>query len=204
MSKPIFLVDADEVLADLYTPIVAAISECLGRDLTSSEIRGWDFFEMFGEEVLQKIEALMGTKGFCASLKPLPGAQEAIETLRTLTDVYVMTSPFFRNLDLDNPKWDSTHYWATERTAWLKKHFGFKASQVGHIPCKYLVQGDFFLDDRPENVTLWHERFPNRTAMLWDLQRTRHLENLDKFRVFDWKHVVNIVTAKGQENETVH
>lgn len=174
------LVDVDEVLADFQTPAFEAIYQVTGKRYTADDFSVWNIFEELTEEELKAIDALIEAEGFCLSLQPKPGAVMAIEKLRELADIYIVTSP------------NHTRHWVYERVEWLRIHFGVNKKHVLHAHAKFLVDGDVFLDDKPEHVHDWGKERPNKLAMLWHLENTRNLGQ-GLLRVFTWDEVIDRV-----------
>jgi 5'(3')-deoxyribonucleotidase len=175
-----FLFDADEVLLDFQNACFEILRKFNGRVLTAQDYLVWDFFVELTPEENAHVRGEVSKPGFCRHLKPLPGAQEAVTKIRELVDVFALTSP-----------WDSPT-WVYERGESLKEHFGFAKKHVVQTSAKYLVGGDFFLDDNPDHVTHWAEEHPNGVAMLWHIPNTRQL-GLNQFRVRSWDEVLDKV-----------
>lgn len=142
------LFDADGVFVDFVKGYLWAVKQATGKDFTPDQITEFDIGKALGltaEEV--KATYAQIKPGFCEALDPLPNAVETIQRLMTIADVYVVTSPL-----------DALPTWAHERKQWIMKHLG--ASMKGKILSgtpKHLVHGDYFIDDRAENVKSWTE-----------------------------------------------
>lgn len=156
MSRPVVLVDVDDVLADFYTSALRIVGEILGCDVTAGPRTTWDIIDAFGFTDAQTaaFKQAVGRSAFCASLVPYPGAREGIARLREIADVYAVTAPFH-----------SLH-WVSERDWWLAEHFGFTRKQIVHTDAKYLVTGDVFIDDKPDHIRRWAARHTG-AAVLW-------------------------------------
>lgn len=172
--------DSDEVLSAFQEAVLDIASQSFGRRYTVADLKDWDLFSIFNEEETEYLRHEVSRPGFCASLPVLEGAREAVETLRLLGDVYVVTSPF------------TSQTWVYERTWWLNKHFGFDRNHVIHTSAKHLVRVDAFLDDRPKNVIDWSREHPKSLAMLWPLPNTAGYP-MTKYRVEDWPDVIRRV-----------
>ena len=179
-TRPRVLLDADEVLADFQGSVLGIISRVTGKPVCPSDCKQWDFFSQFLQTPEHHAEAMseVGLPGFCASIAPLPGAQEGVARLREVADVYVVTSPF-----------DSTP-WVQERYAWLWEHFQIPRKHVVFTSSKFLVDGDMLVDDRPENVINWKIAYPDRQALLWDIPNTRG-QHPELDRVSSWDQVLD-------------
>jgi 5'(3')-deoxyribonucleotidase len=176
--------DADEVLFDFQTPVFEMHERLHGKKLTALSYPGdyWDMFLMFSDEERKAIFAECGQPGWCRSLKPLPGAVDAIKEIREHLDLFCVTSHFHSKT------------WVHERDASLIEHFGFKKPEIVHTGAKFLVSADAMLDDKPDHVLAWSAEHPDGMAMLWPIPNTRNMP-LDEFRVRGWDDVVARVKA---------
>ena len=178
MRKRRLLSDVDEVLADFQGPFFETVHRLFGRKLGPEDCQVWDCFSLLGVEEKQAVFTEIEKPGWCAALKPKPGAQEAIERVRSFMDVYAVTSHF-----------PTSKTWVHERDEWLKEHFNFTGKDIVHTSAKYLVKGDAFLDDNPSHVVRWGEEHPDGLAMLWHIPNTRKLGH-DDLRVRGWDEVI--------------
>jgi 5'-nucleotidase len=104
--------------------------------------------------------------GFFQSLDPIDGALSAINELRDLFDVYVLTAPSTRN----------PHSYS-EKRIWIESHFGYSFTKK-LILCanKGLLKGDYLIDDHAtgkgqdsfegELIEFGSEAFPDWTTVL--------------------------------------
>jgi 5'(3')-deoxyribonucleotidase len=76
-----------------------------------------------------------------------PGAVFGVREIEKVADVYIVTSP-----------WNSNPTWTHDREHWLEANFGIPHSRVIHTSAKYLVRGDFFIDDKASALDAWMER----------------------------------------------
>ncbi len=180
--KPRLLVDVDEVLADFQSPAFEVIARITGRSYKPEDFEVWDIFTALNDEELQAVGEAIELPGFCSSLRPTPGAVEAIWEIREFADVYVVTSP------------QHNRHWVYERTEWLMEHFKFKKAQIIHTAAKYMVRGHAFLDDKPEHVQHWAHENPEGLAMLWHIPNTRAIGQ-GLLRVKSWSEVIEQVRA---------
>ncbi len=178
MRKLRLLVDVDEVLVDFQTPMFDALYDLYGRRLKPEDCEVWDCFSMMTPNEKKGVFSIIEHPGWCAALKPTPGSQEAITTLRGLVDVYAVTSHF-----------PTSRTWVHERDTSLKKLFDFTGKDIVYTSAKYLVKGDAFLDDNPSHLVRWGEEHPDGLAMLWHIPNTRKLGH-DDLRVHGWDEVI--------------
>lgn len=176
------LLDVDEVLADFQTPTFDIIYRLLGRRLTPDDYEVWDMFSLFNDEERKAIFAEVEKPGFCRNLKPIPGSIEGVAELRTIVDVFPVTSHFH------------SLTWVHERDAWLLDHHGFKKREIVHTGAKFLVNGDYILDDNPSHIDAWEAEHPDGQGLLWHIQNTRTLGYEDR-RMRTWPEVIARVKA---------
>jgi len=158
MHKRRALIDVDGVLADFVGGSKPIIERLLGRKTTEADFMRWDVTVCLKEPDLKKqFDDAIDSPGFCTSLKPYPGAQDGIESIREIGYEVV----FVTSHRLTSPTW------VHERDAWLKKHFRASSYDMVHCMRKEFVCGDFILDDRPRTVATWAEYHTKSKAYLW-------------------------------------
>lgn len=183
MSKPVVLLDTDGVLADWLTPALAIAERISGKPYTSSQMTTWDLFDLVPREHEEACYAEFCKQGFCSSLKPLPGAIEAVAELQKLSDLHIVTSP--------------THspFWYYERVEWLGDHFKIPRKNVHFSGRKELIRGDVFVDDAMHHVTRWADAHPEGVAFLVDHPYNQSEPYPRTFlRVTSWEPVLYHVT----------
>lgn len=112
------------------------------------------------KEVLEKYKGAPDEiPGIFAIMDPIPGAIEAVRTLATLFDIYILSTA---------PWWNPSA-WA-DKQMWVKRYFGdifYKKVILTHH--KELNKGDFLVDDREKNganrfegelITFGSDKFP--------------------------------------------
>jgi len=184
--KPIFLIDVDEVLVDFAGPAVKVLSDILGEPWTFDCMLpgAWDMFAGLSPEQKARVAEVIEDPIWYNSLEPYPGAQEAIDRLREVSDVYVVTSAMS---------------WAADRIGWLKYHFGFDKDHLVFTKAKHLVGGEFFLDDHPGQVQRWQQNHPMGHGMLWSSVNNQHLKEYGHIRVHGWNTVLDRVRGWRSE-----
>lgn len=183
MTRKRFLVDVDEVLADFATPFFKTAHEVTGKLYTEEDFTDWDLFAALdSDEERKAVFKAMQAPGYCSNFAVLPGALEAIRELQKIVEVTPVTRPF------PSPTWKH------DRDVWLWEHFGFKDTEIANIAQKFLVGGDAFLDDSPENVVLWQAEHPDGVAMLQHNFSTRTQTQYDYLRVHTWEEVIQKVS----------
>ncbi|MFO1042268.1 MAG: hypothetical protein U0941_10815 [Planctomycetaceae bacterium] len=109
--------------------------------------------------------------GFFQNLTPLPGAILAVNELRQLCDVFVLSAPSTRN----------PHSY-TEKRLWIERHFDYDfTKRLILSPHKDLLKGDYLIDDRANGkgqdlfegqlILFGSEDFPDWSSVLIHLKR---------------------------------
>lgn len=183
MTLPIFI-DADGVLVDFINPFLAAANRVTGLSKTVHDLPGWDMLPMYPEDKHEEILSNIVQPGWCGSLKPLPGAREAVDELRKLGKVYCATSPW------------TSKTWHSERTEWLMEHMGFDRHDVIHIHDKWCLRGLTLIDDKAETLVKWHE-VTGQIGILWTQPYNQRFDGFGKgiWRAGGWDEVLSYVKA---------
>jgi 5'(3')-deoxyribonucleotidase len=176
-----FLVDVDDVLADLRPQVLRIVNEVSGKELTPDDFTEWDYFCVLDDDQKKEAFEIMGSPGFCGALQVLPGAKEAIRELQSMVKVLAVTWPFHVE-------------WFNERYDWLEHKIGIPRGDVILASAKYAVSGKWFLDDNLDNVLSWSYGNPCMEPMLWNTRATRDL-GYDRLRVYSWGEVIERVKA---------
>ena len=176
-----FLVDVDDVLANLRPRVLQIVNEVSGKEYTPDDFTGWDYFSVLDEYQKNRAFQRMQVRGFCRSLEVLPGAKEAICELQSLVQVLAVTWPFHVE-------------WFDERYEWLEQEVGIPKKDVILTSSKYAVAGKWFLDDNLDNVLSWSYGNPCMNAMLWNTRATRDL-GYERLREYSWDDIIAKVKA---------
>jgi 5'(3')-deoxyribonucleotidase len=156
MARLIILCDGDGVILDWDKASRAVIKNVTGIDIDHESRNEWDILKhpaLKGRE--DACRAAFHEKGFCASLEPIPGAQQGLRALQEIADVYIITSPM------------PSETWVHERDAAIEKYFGINRKDIGHIHNKWLVRGDVLIDDKTSHIKKWIPWNPAGLGVLW-------------------------------------
>jgi len=149
----IALLDVDGVVADF----TGTLLRTLGSSLTPADITEYDIFRLLGDQ-REQAYAICQDEEFWRRLDVIPGAAEGVEKLRSEGySVYWVTSP-----------WYTCKGWYLARGAWLKEHFGTPYRHMLPLSEKAMVDGDVFIDDRPDMVVAWWARRGDGVSLLYD------------------------------------
>lgn len=142
MTKPIILLDMDAVLFDFHNGLRDLVIEDAYINGYETQIPGefetWSLFTEH-EETDRAISNVLNSQRFFAELEPMPGAIEAVHTLRETATVFFCSTPFHTN-----------PHCAEDKAYSLNKAFGLGSSQSLILTSdKTVVMGDVLVDDRP-------------------------------------------------------
>lgn len=157
------LLDCDGVLADFASAFLDTINRTLGRLHVLSDITEFSFahsLKLNQDEINACCLAIH--EGWCRALKPYPGARAGVAALKSIADVYVVTSPF-----------PGVPTWSSERETWLLEHFTIPSKRVVHTSAKYICAGDFLIDDRTDHLVAWSVEHPEGKAIRWPTPHNR-------------------------------
>jgi 5'(3')-deoxyribonucleotidase len=189
MSKPRFLIDADEVLINFVDPAIEVISQVLGRPWSLDEAPSdtWDMFGGLPEDVQREVDRIIDTPGWCSELEPYPGAQDAVRELEKRCEVLVLTSPRRK-----------ARQWVYERNLALLHYFGIRRERIIQTAAKYVCAAMFYLDDNPDHVTAWQAEPYNAESigMFWSTKHNARLTEYDDIRVRSWSEVLGVVNFR--------
>lgn len=182
MKRTRILVDCDGVLSNFIKKVIATINVELRTNYTYDQATQWDLYKALSisEADGKYFDNMFCQRGFCSSLDEIPGASLGLAQLREFADVYCVTAPF-----------SNSKHWRNERDEWLQTHMGFKEKEILPVHCKYMIAGDYLVDDKVENLRTWMvERHAGR-PILYDQPWNQHERDLT--RVNDWPQLVRVI-----------
>lgn len=147
------LLDVDGVVADF----IGSLLETINSKLQPSDIKEWGFLEILPSDERAKAEAVLKKPSFWRNLPLLDGAKEGVQELRDRGfEITWLTSP-----------WESCPGWDRARTEWVHHHFDERDPVIVRKD-KEKVDGDVFIDDKPDNIEKWQKAHPNKKAFIFD------------------------------------
>ena len=194
MNKRIrILLDVDGVLAD-FVGHTMTLLDGLGIRLPNNGRDGfntWDLLDVLpSNESRSRCAWGWRERGWCVSMPPYPGAQQAVANLRTHADIVFVTAPM-----------PYAPNWMFERTQWLMKEFDAKAHEIVHTTGKHNVWGDVLVEDKPSNLEEWLAEHPNGTGILCDAPYNRNWIIPDTLRIIrtnDWANELYRISVGGR------
>lgn len=144
MPKTI-LCDMDSILADFYFGVLGAYEKETGIRLPNDYISAWDTVMPNGKDMYD----YFSVPGFFRNLRPVPGAQEALNAMHELGhDILILSAATITHAPGEKYEWLSEHF------PWLNR------KKVMFATDKYRVKGDVFIDDAPSNTSLYLRHWP--------------------------------------------
>ena len=134
------LIDWDDVINDLMPKALELLNSENGTSYTLESFPEYNFSNYLPEEDSAKLHALFLTERLWDSLRPTPDSQETLKRMMNDgNEVLLITATHWRNVAF--------------KMIWLAKYFPFiQWEQVIVTSKKNKVQGDWLIEDNPENL----------------------------------------------------
>ena len=152
------LLDCDGVLSDFVGSALEVINALSGvyPGFQPHHVVDWHIEKLLPKHLQDAFFWHMEQPNFCLNMKTLRGEIHLARELQRLGhEIIVVTSP-----------WKSSDHWIKEREMWLRSYLG--DIEICHTDKKYLIQGDIFVDDKPEHVEKWKQSNPMNAGYLFD------------------------------------
>ena len=183
MTRKRVLLDCDGILSDFVGAALSIVHEVTGRLYERDQWIGFDIASLgltSSEAGIVK-SAIGGRAGLASYLTPYPGAVVGVQRLRTVAEVYIVTSPY-----RSNPTWTHDREW------WLHRHFKIPACDIIHTSAKHVCAGDMLIDDNTATLLEWQRAHPSRDAVQWITPHNR-LDGWTGEATSDWGELVEMV-----------
>lgn len=179
------MVDVDGIVASFSGAAAKVMSTLTGKDITHDDVIYWEVTKILESEELRKAaKEEFNREGFCHSFEIYDGSQAAIRELSEISDLYFVTAPL-----------SSNRTWMPERVEWLQRHFNTPYSRIAFVHDKFIVHGDFLIEDHPDNAAAWSVENPLGKALLWDRAYNQPPQGTGVQRVVHWNDVISEVKA---------
>lgn len=185
-SKKRVLLDCDGIICDFVTAFLREAHVISGLEYQHDDVKTWDLCELEGLKVHEDaIYSAVKRSGWSAELEPYEGALEAVERLKAIGEVTIVTSPL------------TAPTFCFDRVRWLERHFGIKSRDIIFAKQKHFIDGTCLIDDRVENVQDWMAEKRRKGAVLFTRPWN---ENVDVchpklLRSSDWDEIISFVDA---------
>ncbi|MGF7535436.1 hypothetical protein AAGG74_17430 [Bacillus mexicanus] len=196
-QRPVILVDMDDTLADFAKSYWNIHNEIFGEKINHKKVDDWDLskFSSKGKDCYK----IFKYPGLFRELEVKPYAKEFMKNLQEIADVYIVSdsptgtafqeSVFF---DANNNSLNQAHTSnpADDKRMWVKEHFpDFPQSNIIFCSCKWMIQGDILIDDKPSTFERFQEE--GRKAILIDMPFNQHIDT--GWRARDLKEAESII-----------
>lgn len=185
------LLDLDGMVVDLEGEIIRRHNDRHGTSCAKVDVQ----YDDDGEGKLPDLEGNLHVladwlhePNMFRRLSPLPGAQDAVDALQQMGNLYIASSPS-RNDDS-----------ASDKIRWVKEYLGLDRKKVILLKPKWLLRGKVFLEDWPNNLRKF--RKTNPTAFLGTIayphnEKVKELVNVRAEGHLDtlvaWQRIVSAV-----------
>lgn len=171
------LCDVDNVCADWTGHVLAELEFVLGRPSPPRELQmKHDINPILDEEQRELLLTMLSGPTFWATLPVIPGAQEGIRVIEDAGhEVFFVSTP-----------WISCDTWERERRSWLAMHFGADYKQLVPVHHKHIIQGDVFVDDRPDKVKKWMQANPYGSTFIYSQPYNAKERQRQDWPFFTW------------------
>ena len=167
-KKFTLLIDQDDVLAEYIKGVTKAYNHKYQANRDVEECTSWNLYSIFGEE----IETVMHEPSLFRHLEPVKDALEVFERLYRshLFEMYIVTAASPASVEA--------------KFEWIREHLPFfPEDRVIICKRKYMIKGDFLLDDGMHNIEEFLEA--GGTPIIFDRPHNRH-KGQGIARVKDW------------------
>jgi 5'(3')-deoxyribonucleotidase len=179
------LLDLDEVVADFIGFYLTQASTKMDRKYTKEQVTTWDISKSLDLPPWAKseIEFELSRPGAAHKICLLPGAQDAVHELAKHCEIVFVTAPY-----------KGSKTWANDRVEWVYNKFGMVGTKVISTNYKTPIDGDVFVDDKPENLQPWIEEHTGK-AVLWDHPHNRNYKHPLIKRMSEWSELISLVKS---------
>lgn len=178
----ILLADQDGVLANFEERLLEIYRQLYpNRPFVPLDQRKNFYPEMdYPKDESHLVRDIYHSPNFFLSLKPIPGAIEALHEIQELGhEVYICTSPL--------TEYENCIF---EKYLWVDKYFGREwVKKLIVTKDKTLVHGDILVDDRPEILGLVK---PSWEHVLYTQPYNKSIEGKRRLTWANWKEVLDI------------
>jgi 5'(3')-deoxyribonucleotidase len=171
-------IDMDNVIVDIENQYIAWYNQKFGVAIPKEQLMGVPETEAFPDK--EAVYQFLFTPGFFRTAPVMPGAQEAVQTLAGLYNVYIVSAAMEFPQSLP------------EKYEWMREHFPFISwSNIIFCGDKRVIGTDFMIDDHVKNLDTFRGKGLLYTAC--------HNINIDRHtRLNNWNEVVTWFEKEGR------
>ncbi|MFA5176364.1 MAG: hypothetical protein WC413_03860 [Candidatus Nanoarchaeia archaeon] len=190
-------VDLDEVLGEFLFPVLTYYNKLNHKDLKIDQFHCYDFWEVWGgtkQEAIQIVDDFF-KKGYSEDIKPIPGAQQAINILKNKHNLIIVTSRW-DNLRAHTEKWINKYYPNSFSEIYFSNDFSANNGNVKKSEiCKKLGVNIIIEDNLHYALDCSKEGI---ISILLDKPWNKQSENYERvFRVNTWDDILYIMPSKS-------
>lgn len=168
----------DDVLAETLPAICDAYNKIYKTSITQEDIDNWKFYKSLGHDDAEGqkiINEIFSIENFWLNIEPKHDAFHIMADLNKTYELYVASAPF------------PTKKCIPDKITWMKKHFPFLSyHQIIFIYNKGLLRGDIMIDDKPDNLIVFHG-----LKVLYRTPVNRQYNDFDHI-VNNWREIKNL------------
>ena len=182
------LLDLDDTVVDMCYPFTELYNKLYDDSLSTSELfLDWEIHHRAkcGEEIYK----LFHTPGFFLGLQPKENAVSAIQLLRHIFHINIVTS-ISRSSNA-----------ARDKVLWVKKHLPFyDIADMFMCKRKELIDGDIMIDDSSKNLEKWRHK---GITVLFEAPHNRNSRHVFDYDVSSWDQILGLLgdIFKGDEDD---
>lgn len=185
MKKYTLLIDQDDVLAEYIEGVTMAYNKKYHTHIQPEACTSWNLYTVFGEEV----DTVMHESDLFRNLRPVDHALEVFERLYNsgLFEMYIVTAA--------NPSCVPAKF------EWLRKYLPFfPEDRVMVCKRKYMIKGDFLLDDGMHNIEAFAQA--GGVPIIFDRPHNRD-KGAEHYRIKDWLAFEELIMSLYYKEETI-
>ena len=175
----ILCVDVDNVICNLQETVVKLFNERFNSHYTLNDFTEYDIINVLPTREAIAMKSMYGEVGLYDKVKPLPGAQKALEKLINLGhQVYLVTAAVPKNYD--------------EKIAFIKRFFPYiDENHIVSMRHKWMFNADIMIED---NIQTLLEK-PNYHRICFDMPWNQSNKDwvYGIHRCYNWNDVVAAV-----------
>ncbi|MDD5133296.1 MAG: hypothetical protein PHD81_01755 [Candidatus Nanoarchaeia archaeon] len=189
-------VDLDEVLGELLSPVLVYYNQRFNKNLDINQFHCYNFWEVWGgtkQEAIQIVNDFF-TEGHSENIKPIPGAQQAINILKNKRNLIIVTSRG-DNLRAYTEKWINKSYPKSFSEIYFSNDFSANNGNVKKSEiCKKLGVNLIIEDNLHYALDCSKEGI---ISILLDKPWNKQSENYERvFRVNNWDDILHLMPKK--------
>ena len=175
----VLCVDVDDVICNLQETVVKLFNERYGSNYTVDDFTEYDIMNVLPEQDGLVMRDMYGESGLYNKVKPIHGAQEAIQKLINMGhQVYLVTAAIPKTYG--------------EKVEFIKKYFPFiDESRIVCMKHKWMFKCDVMVEDNPTNLLT----SPYYYRICFDQPWNRSINDwaYGIYRCYNWNDVVAVI-----------